>query len=215
MAKQKKLEEAASQYTPKSLWSWLSVTKVFVVASALAAGVAGFINSLDTVSDFLEKHTGWSSFRAREPMLPIVLSQSEEDCVRPDHTCQVELWIQNPYDKPVYITALSLSVLSVETEPILGMVEASATYPVDLTGLSQVGMTRKVELYQQIEPQKSDRFVLLLGARDLHDRFRRWQFAAEIETREGKLGLKPLKIQLPWDVEYSAGPPTALPSPAQ
>lgn len=216
------VKDGAEQQVPEEdslldLWKlrWLRnpLVAFLVLLSVVTGGLASFTSSLDTLGSFLEKRLGWKGFGHQATHLPKIMSQSAEDCVRPDRNCRVELWLQNPYDKPIYVTAVSFHVLEVANEPILGTVEPSATYPIDLTGLSQVGMARRNLLYQEIESGKSDRLVLLFGARDLHDRFRRWRLAATLETSAGAVPIQPLALHLPWDSAYSSGPPVALPTP--
>lgn len=180
-----------------------------ILISAIVTGLASFTSSLDKIRESVSKLSG---SKAEKPVLPKILRQGEEDCVRADHACQVDLWLQNPSDKPLYVTALSLKVRKVQEELTLGKIEPSSTYAVNLTGLTKVGMTRKVQLSQEIPPQASDRFVIVFGAKDLHDRFREWELAATLETGQGNVELRPLAIKLPWDVAYSASPPVALPA---
>jgi|GEM_PF-5002747 len=194
----------------KSRWLRKRTVAAIVVATLVIGGLAQFASSVDTIGTFFEKHFGLQGF-GHKALLPTLLRQAEEDCVRPDRNCRVELWLRNPNDKTVYVTALSFRVLNVDTEPILGYVESSHTYPIDLKGLSRVGMTYRTLLHQEIDAGKSDRFVISLGASDLHDRFRHWLLEAKLETSAGILPIRPLTIHLPWDPKYSAGPPAALP----
>jgi hypothetical protein len=215
--KDKAEQRVPDESTLLDIWKLRWLRRPFVASlvlfSAVTGGLASFTSSLDTMGTFLEKRLGWKGFGHQAPHLPKVMSQSAEDCVRPDRNCRVELWLQNPYDKPIYITAVSFRVLEVFNEPILGTVEPSAIYPIDLTGIERTGMARRRLLYQEIGAGKSDRFVLLFGARDLHDRFRRWRLEAKLETSAGALPIQPLTIHLPWDSAYSSGPPVALPTP--
>ncbi|HEV2852777.1 MAG TPA: hypothetical protein VHC97_08230 [Thermoanaerobaculia bacterium] len=218
MAKSKQpAREVSDSPAADPLETWTSrlrrkpVVALLILLSTITGGLAGFTSALDSIGDVWDKLQKRFGSGGGE-RLPRILSQSEPDCVRSDLTCQVDLWLENPHDKPLYVTALSLRVLDVENEPTLGKIEPSATYSVDLTGLNKAGMTRTVPLRQEIEAGKSDRFVLSLGARDLGDRFRRWHLEAKLETSGGVLPIQPLEIKLPWDFAYSASPPVALPS---
>lgn len=185
---------------------------VLILLSTIVGGLVNFTSVLDSIGEVWDKYPKYFGSSDDKPLLPKVLSQSDPDCVRSDLTCQVDLWLENPHDKPLYVTALSLRVLDVENEPTLGRIEPSATYVVDLTGLTRAGMTRTVPLHQEIKAGKSDRFLLSLGARDLEDRFRHWHLEANLETSGGVIKIKPLEIKLPWDFTYSTSPPVALPS---
>jgi hypothetical protein len=181
-----------------------------IALSIVVSGMAGLMNSVDTIVSFFKKPTDHSIQRLANS--PTLLSQSEEDCVRSDRTCRVELWIQNPTDQPLAITGLRLRVMTVDSEPILGMLEPSGEYPIDLTGLSRAGISKSFTLRQEIAPAKGEIFVLSFGARDLVDKFRTWRLQAELETSAGVMPIRQLWVHLPWDRTYSASPPVELPN---
>lgn len=191
---------------------WLGrkgLTRVIALSIAVS-GVAGFMSSMNTIVSFFKNPSDQGVQRLAKS--PTLLSQSEQDCVRSDRTCRVDLWIQNPTDQPLAITGLRLRVLTVNSEPILGMVESSGEYPIDLTGLSRAGMSKSFTLRQEIAPAKGEIFVLSFGARDLVDKFRTWRLQAELETSAGVMPIRQLWLRLPWDHTYSASPPVELPN---
>jgi pimeloyl-ACP methyl ester carboxylesterase len=143
-----------------------------------------------------------------------LLSQ-DVDCVRPDSTCRVDLWLANPGARALYVQGVTLRVLATETRGTLGGVQPSGQYQVDLQGLTRPGATLHRKLYQEIEAGKSDRFVLVLGASDPSSGFRHWQLAASLDTSAGPLPLQPLAVDLPWDLTYSASRPESAAAPIE
>ncbi len=114
-------------------------------------------------------------------------------------TCEVDFRVTNFGGSEVSINRVEFEVLNVLETKIAGYMEYSKTYDLDISKLERKGDTIDCPVSQVVKPGESDRFGIILIAKDMGTgTFRKWELQPTLHTNFGKVSGKSIEVWLPY-----------------
>jgi|SRR5215471_224932 len=119
------------------------------------------------------------------------------DTDRPDHTAVLDFRVINRSDKTLTISRVRFEVVSVEEHWLLGALQSSAKYDLDISELAKPGDHAEVAVSNVLPPSGADRFLLVLAAKNMDMGTKRiWQLRPVLVTSEGESEAPPVTVVL-------------------
>lgn len=121
------------------------------------------------------------------------------NCYHVERTCQLDIKVLNKGEVSVIITKVILEAVDIKFDAVIGSLESSGEYEVDISKIRRDGDSAAVEISQEVKANSADRFMVSLTAKQVVDEFRSWKFHVTLETSDGPIdgGILPRKTDSP------------------
>ena len=171
----------------------VGIAAIFLGAALIVLNIRRTLTSLDrTVQTEAALQNGIKA-EGKLRISDILVHQDEEA-----KTCLLDFRVHNTGGSDVLINRLVFEVLDVETIPTWGFMEFSKTYDLDISQLERKGDTIECVISQRVGPGETDRFGIILIAREMGTGvFRQWRLRPTLCTNFGTVSGKPVEVWLP------------------
>jgi hypothetical protein len=145
----------------------------------------------------------------KERIKDLYISAERVDCLRNDGTCLIDFVFHNKSKNGILIHGVVFTVLAVQNEMVLGEVQISATYNLDIGRLKKPGDILKKSVNQFIKADEAERFTITLSDKSLKSgEFKKWKLDIIFKTSLGEIKTEPVQVYLPWDLQESGIQPS-------
>ena len=138
------------------------------------------------------------------PSLNLFIPPPNVDCLRNDGTCLLDFTFLNSSKNGILVHELIFTLISLHIEQVLGEVNISSNYNLDIGRLEKPGDMAKIAVNQFIKPGEPERFTVTLSDKTLKNgAFKKWKLSITFSTNLGLINSEPIQIYLPWDLQES------------
>ncbi|MFN8258424.1 MAG: hypothetical protein U0W24_22235 [Bacteroidales bacterium] len=144
-----------------------------------------------------------------ERIKDLYISAGQVDCLRNDGTCLIDFVFHNKSKNGILIHEVVFTALAVQNEMVLGEVQLSANYNLDIGSLKKPGDIVKKSVNQFIKGDEAERFTITLSDKTLKSgEFKKWILDLTFTTSLGQIKTEPVQVYLPWDLQESGMQPS-------